>query len=278
MIDQNKGVSPRHRQILDLLRQQGRVSVDSLTQALGVTAQTIRRDLNQLYECGRVQRVHGGAVLNDSVENLGYAARQNLMVDEKDAIAKCVAALIPDHASLFINIGTTTERVARYLSDKDGILVVTNNINVASTLWPMKNLQVMVAGGLIRHTDGGIVGASTEQFIEQFKVDYAVISCSAIDGEGDVLDYDIREVDIARAIIANARSVILVADSMKFERHAPIKISNLAQIDYLVSDQNMGDKPRKMCEKFDIQLQLAAVAEAAENAAFTDADQVGGQS
>lgn len=252
-------VSPRQRQILTELSQHGTVAVDALAQALNVTPQTIRRDLNHLYTLGLVQRVHGGAILKDSVENLGYGARKTLMVEEKEAIARSVANLIPDHASLFINIGTTTEQVAKSLSDKAGILVVTNNINVASALWPMPNLQVMVASGMIRHSDGGIVGSSTEKFIEQFKVDYAVISCSAIDADGELLDYDFREVGVTKAIIKQSRSVILVADSMKFARKAPIKICNLADIDHLLTDSNISDEALQMCQSLEVATQVAQV-------------------
>ena len=254
----NTQINPRQLDILALLRKHGTVSVDPLSDMLNVTPQTIRRDLNQLFDLGQVQRVHGGAILRDSVENLGYGARKTLMVEEKDAIAHSVAALIPDHASLFINIGTTTEQAANYLADKQGILVVTNNINVASALWPMPNLQVMVASGLIRHADGGIVGSSTEKFIEQFKVDYAVIGCSAIDAEGEVLDYDFREVCVTKAIIEHARSVILVTDSMKFERKAPIKVCNLSDIDYLVTDNSISAQSLQMCETHDVQLHIAS--------------------
>ena len=261
MMNRVAGVSRRQQQIMDFLRQHGGVAVDPLAKELNVTPQTIRRDLNRLFNAGLVQRVHGGAVLKDSVENLGYGARKALMVEEKDAIARDVAALIPDHASLFVNIGTTTEQVAKYLSDKAGILIVTNNINVASALWPMPNLQVMVASGTIRHSDGGIVGSSTEKFIEQFKVDFAVIGCSAIDSEGEVLDYDFREVCVTRAIIQHARSVILVTDSMKFERNAPIRICNLSDVDYLVTDSNISSETRRMCDTHDAKLQVVSVTE-----------------
>jgi DeoR family glycerol-3-phosphate regulon repressor len=255
------GVSKRQRQIMDVLRQHGTVAVDALAKSLNVTPQTIRRDLNGLFAAGHIQRVHGGAILKDSVENLGYGARKALMVEEKNAIARSVAELIPDHASLFINIGTTTEQVARYLADKDGLLVVTNNMNVASALWPLPNIQVMVASGMIRHSDGGIVGSSTEKFVEQFKVDFAVIGCSAIDAEGEVLDYDVREVCVAKAIVSHARSVIVVTDSMKFERNASIRICNLSDIDYLVTDSNISEESKRMCESRDVHLKVVSIAD-----------------
>lgn len=265
MNNHTAGLNQRQHQIMDVLRQDGTVVVDQLVHSFNVTPQTIRRDLNQLFDAGLVQRVHGGAVLKDSVENLGYGARKKLMVEEKDAIARSVAELIPDHASLFINIGTTTEQFAKYLAEKKGILVVTNNINVANALWPMHNIQVMVASGKIRQSDGGIVGSSTEKFIEQFKVDYAVIGCSAIDAEGEILDYDFREVCVAKAIIAHSRSVILVTDSMKFERKAPIRICSLSEVDYLVTDNNISASTSEMCASHKVQLRIASIENEAED-------------
>ena len=220
-------ISSRQHLIMDYIRHHGSVQVDQLSSHLRVTPQTIRRDLNQLYDQKLLQRVHGGAVVKDNVENLGYGARKTLMADEKYSIARRTAELLPDNSSLFINIGTTTEGVAEFLFERQGILVVTNNINVASMLWPAPGLEVMIAGGSIRPSDGGIVGANAEEFITNFKLDYAIIGCSAIDSDGELFDYDLREVRVTRLIIQHARSVILVADSMKFDRRAPIRIGDL---------------------------------------------------
>lgn len=242
---------------MNFIRQHGSVQVDQLADHLKVTPQTIRRDLNQLYDLELVERVHGGAVIHDSVENLGYGARKLLMADEKAEIAKCAAALIPDNSSLFISIGTTTERVAEFLLDRSGMLVITNNINVASTLWPARGLEVMIAGGTIRHADGGIVGSSTEDFIDGFKVDYAVIGCSAIDSDGEFFDYDHREVRVAKAIIRRAHSVILVADSMKFERRAPILIGDLSQVEMLVTDDRIAPESIELCRSKEVDLKIA---------------------
>ena len=147
------------------------------------------------------------------------------------------AALIPSGASLFINIGTTTEEVAKALSGHDDLLVITNNMNVATLLYPNPKIEVIIAGGPVRRSDGAIVGESAVSFIEQFKVDYAVIGASAMDEEGALLDFDYREVRVARAIIGNARNVILVADRLKFERSAPVRIAHISNVDYFVTDQ-----------------------------------------
>lgn len=253
-------ISSRQHLIMDYIREHGSVQVDQLSAHLQVTPQTIRRDLNQLYDLELVQRVHGGAVIRDTVENLGYGARKTLMAGEKQDIARRAAELLPDNASMFIDIGTTTERVAEYLVDRKGMLVITNNINVASTLWPSRDIEVMIAGGTIRNSDGGIVGSSTEEFVHKFKLDFAVIGCSAIDPDGEIFDYDLREVRVAQAIINRARSVILVTDSMKFQRHAPVRIADLDEIDILVTDAGISAEAAELCKQRNVKLEIAGQA------------------
>lgn len=250
-------ISSRQHLIMDYIREHGSVQVDQLSSHLQVTPQTIRRDLNQLYEKKLLQRVHGGAVVKDNVENLGYGARKTLMAEEKYNIARRTAELLPDNSSLFINIGTTTEGVAEFLFDRQGMLVVTNNINVASMLWPAPGLEVMIAGGSIRRSDGGIVGSSAEEFVANFKLDFAIIGCSAIDGDGELFDFDLREVRVTRSIIKHARSVILVADSMKFDRRAPIRIGDLSDIEILVTDDGIPEAAAEMCRQREVALEIA---------------------
>jgi len=263
----NVEISSRQHLIMDYIREHGSVQVDQLSEHLQVTPQTIRRDLNQLYELKLVQRVHGGAIVKDNVENLGYGARKILMAEEKTDIARRAAELVPDNSSLFINIGTTTERVAEYLHDRSGLLVITNNINVAGMLWPARGIEVMIAGGLIRRSDGGIVGASAEEFVAKFKLDYAVIGCSAIDEDGDFFDYDLREVRVTQAIIQHSRAVILVTDSTKFERRAPIRIGNLSDVDILVTDEGLPRANAQYCHDQNVDLVIVGHPDARQSAA-----------
>jgi DeoR family glycerol-3-phosphate regulon repressor len=253
-------ISARQRVIMEYIREQGSVQVDQLATHLQVTPQTIRRDLNQLYDLEFVQRVRGGAVIKNTVENLGYGARKTLMADEKTEIARITAGIISNNSSLYINLGTTTERVAEFLTEHNSILVITNNINVASILWPLRNIEVMIAGGMIRQTDGGIVGPATEEFINRFKPDYAVIGCSALDDSGEILDYDLREVRVTQAIIRQARTVILVTDSMKLERSAPVKVGTLSDIDIMVTDDGISADFFDLCQQHNVDLKIAQCA------------------
>jgi len=244
----------RHQAILDLARAQNRVTVEAWATHFGVSVQTIRKDLNQLCDQRLLTRVHGGATLPSGVENLEYEARRRIAAEAKDAIGRAAAALIPNDASLFINIGTTTEAVSQALLDHSGLLVITNNINVANRMRIYPRFEVVIAGGVVRPSDGGIVGEAAAGFFSQFKVDYAVIGASALDEEGTLLDYDYREVKVAQAIIANARHVILVADQGKFARSAPVRIARIDQITTFVTDRCPSEAFRRLCDAAGVEL------------------------
>lgn len=245
---------PRHAEILQLAKERGRVLVDDLAGHFNVTPQTIRKDLNELCDRRLLSRIHGGALFPSGIENVEYEARRKIAADEKEAIGKAAAKLIPDNASLFINIGTTTEAVSTALLDHNGLMVITNNINVANRMRVFPSIEVVIAGGVVRGSDGGIVGEAAVDFIKQFKVDYAVIGTSAIDHDGALLDFDFREVKVAQAIIANSRHVILVADSTKFERTAPVRIGHLSQVDTFITERCDLESIRQICRDAEVEL------------------------
>ena len=247
-------LSPRHAAIIEMAKEHGRVLVDDLAVCFNVTPQTIRKDLNDLCEQRLLSRVRGGALLPSGIENMEYEARRKIAADEKDAIGRAAAQLIPDNASLFINIGTTTEAVSQALLDHSGLMIITNNINVANRMRVLPAIEVVIAGGVVRGSDGGIVGEAAVDFIRQFKVDYAVIGTSAIDHDGALLDFDFREVKVAQAIIANARHVILVSDSTKFDRNAPVRIGHLSQVNTFITDRCDVPAIRRICEEATVRL------------------------
>ncbi len=229
---------PRHEQILKLVRASGFMPIEELARLLEVTPQTIRRDINHLSEENLLQRFHGGAALGSSVENEEYATRKVKNQGEKSRIAKVLAEHIPNEASLFMNIGTTIEAVARELIvNHQHLRFITNNINVASIISRRPDFEVIITGGVVRPKDGGITGVATLDMIEQFKVDYAVIGCAGIDNDGTLLDYDYREVRAAKAMMANARQTFLVADSSKFGRNAMMKLCHIGEINALFTDE-----------------------------------------
>jgi len=227
---------PRQQNILERTRERGYVSIDELARAFTVTPQTIRRDINQMATQGLLRRIHGGAASTaSSIRNTEYAMRAGQMREEKRRIASAIAAAIPDDASLFIGIGTTTEAVARALLGHRQLKVITNNLHVAATLAGKADFEVLLAGGSVR-SDGGVVGQAAADFIQQFKVDYAVIGISGIDEDGSLLDFDYQEVRVSRTIIDNARQVLLAADSSKYGRNAVVRLGPIGLVDHLYSD------------------------------------------
>jgi len=251
---------PRQSDILQIARRDGRVDVESLASHFEVTPQTIRKDLNDLCEIEALQRVHGGAVHPSNTTNFAYRSRRELAADSKQWIGECTASLIPDNSSVILNIGTTTEQVARALRRHEGLMAITNNLNVAYILADAPDVEVVVAGGMVRKSDSGIVGGVAIDLIRQFKVDFAVIGTSAIDEDGCLLDFDYREVRVAQAILEQARTCILVADAMKFERRAPVQIGHLSDIDIFVTDAMPSNDIREICQTHKVRLEIAGAA------------------
>ena len=252
-------MTKRQSIILDMLKNNGQVLVDELVDEFSVTPQTIRTDLNELGKANKLVRVHGGARLIDGRENVEYEARRQIAASQKVLIGKAASSFTPDNESLFINIGTTTEAFSNALVDHKGLMVITNNINVASRLRSFRENEVIITGGVVRPSDGGIVGEAAVDFIENFKVDYAFIGSSAIDSDGSLLDFDIREVKVAQAIIKNARHVVLLADSTKLGRSAPVRIGHISQVDTFITDIIVDDELREVCIKSGVEVIEAQV-------------------
>jgi len=228
----------RHQEIVNLVQQHGYVSTEDLVEQFKVSPQTIRRDLNELADENKIRRHHGGATIPLSSVNTEYTTRKVMQLNEKDTIAEALAKHIPDGATLFIDIGTTPESVAKALvkNHKD-LRVVTNNINVAMILMANPDFKVILAGGEVRNRDGGIVGEATLDFIKQFRLDFGILGISGIDYDGSLLDFDYHEVRVKKAIIENSRSVYLAVDHTKFGRNAMVNLGNISELQMIITDQ-----------------------------------------
>ncbi len=250
--------NPRQLKLLDVVRASGSVTVEALAEQLGVTLQTVRRDVQRLAEEGLLARFHGGVrVPSSTTENIAHQQRESLNAAGKAAIARAVARQVPNDCSLLINIGTTTEAIARELLGHQGLRVITNNLNVAAILGTNPGAEVIVAGGVVRARDGGIIGEATVDFIAQFKVDIALIGISGIESDGSLRDFDLREVRVAQTIIDHAREVWLAADHSKFHRPAMVQLATLSQIDRLFTDQPPPDPFPALLADADVQCIVA---------------------
>ncbi|OTG65478.1 DeoR family transcriptional regulator [Acinetobacter silvestris] len=247
----------RQQQIIELVKERGYISIDELAQHFSVTPQTVRRDINQLADAKLLRRYHGGAAIDSSVMNTEYSMRLSHNLEAKQSIAKAVAATIPNHASIFINIGTTTEAVAHALLQHQGLKIITNNLNVAKILSVKEDFEVMIASGKVR-PDGGVIGQATSDFFSQFKADYAVIGISGIDEDGVLLDFDFQEVSVSKGIIENSKHVLLAVDGSKFGRHAMMRLGHLNMVECLFTDRQPDAQYVKIMNENNVSLIVAA--------------------
>lgn len=251
-------LNPRQLSMLQTVREHGSLKTEVLADQFKTTLQTVRRDIQRLTDAGVLERFHGGVrAINSSTRNTAYAERQRGHADAKQRIARTVAAAIPPGSSLFMNIGTTVEAVADRLLHHQDLRVVTNNLHVARTLSANPQCEVVVAGGTVRHEDLGVVGEAALSFIHQFKVDIGLIGISGIDPDGTLRDFDMREVMVARAIVAQSRQVWLVADSSKFRRPAMIEMAPLKVVHTLFTDATPEPDFERLLRELDVHCVVA---------------------
>ena len=243
-------LNKRQQDIINVARNEGFVTVDKLSKFFKVTEQTIRRDLTFLSENLYLARTHGGAFFQSGVSNATHDTRELIAQKEKLAIAEKVSSIIPDNSSVALNIGTTTEQVAKNLiSTHKGLKVITNNINIVNIAAHSTNCEVWVAGGKVRIGDNAVIGSIAANFIKNFKIDYAIVGISAIDEEGTLLDFDHEELLVSKAIYEQSRKIILIADANKFDRKAPYVAGNLSDVDIFVTDLKPSKNILKICKK-----------------------------
>lgn len=227
----------RHERIIRLVRENGFMPIDELAERLGVTPQTIRRDINILSDAKRLRRYHGGAAVSEETEHQDFLAKKHSMKAEKMRIAEEVANHIPDGATLFLSIGTTIEAVTDALVRlRKNLYIITNNIHVAATASGRSDYSVLITSGVVRPLDGGVTGVATLDFINQFKVDYAILSASAIEEDGSLFDNDYKEASVMQAMMQNARIRYLAADHSKLGRRALVRLADITEFDTVFTD------------------------------------------
>lgn len=205
------------------------MSVDELAAALDVTPQTIRCDIRELEEGGSLKRHHGGASSGGNLPE-GLPADRQTRCQNENAIARLIAEHIPDGSSLFVSIGTTMEAAHQSWRRRSSLRIITNNIHVASVVSARTDYTVIITSGVVRPLDGGITGVATVDFINQFKVDYAVMSTHGVESDGSLLDYDYKEVSVMQAMIANARVRFLGVDHSKFRSNALVRLGGITGV------------------------------------------------
>jgi DeoR family glycerol-3-phosphate regulon repressor len=236
MTDKDK--TTRQSQLLSRLEANRFVSLDEIATTFAVTTQTARRDLMALEAKGLVRRLHGGATLaTPPIDSPTYRRRRVENAAGKRRIGERIAELLADGSSAFLDTGTTCESVARALTVRSSLRIVTYGLRSATILSEVESFSVAVPGGFVRHGDAGVFRHDVVEFISAFKFDTAIISVSGIDEQGDMGDDDHGEVQAVRAAMRQSRRVILAVDGSKFGKRALVRLGSVAEdIDLIVTD------------------------------------------
>ena len=232
------GMSARLESILSVLRRRGFVSIGGLAKSFRVSEQTVRRDLKALEHQGLVTRYHGGAGLPSGPSDRSYESRKVRFAAEKKRIAKAVAARIPEDATVFIDIGTTMEAIAEALLDHQSLTVITNHLSAAIILSRQPKFQILLAGGILRHNDHATTGEAARVFLERFRVGYGIFGIGAISADGELLDYNYRDIDVSTMAMRISRRKFIAMDHSKFEADAVVHVGSVADIDAIFTDRS----------------------------------------
>lgn len=226
--------------ILQIVQEHGAVSVGALADTLGVSTQTIRRDLETLGDEDGVRRTHGRVELAEGRGNTPFDQRAGTNLVGKRAIGEQAARRIPDGATLFVSIGSTALAVARALHRRKELTVITNNLSVAMALSEEVSNRIIVPGGELRLPDRDFVGEEVVEFFERYRAEYAVFGTAGVGADGSLLEFHQAEVRASERMRRNARRSILVIDHSKFGRLAPSAGAAIGEIDLVICDRPPG--------------------------------------
>lgn len=248
---------PRERQaaIADIVRGHGRVTVDALVSRFGASAETIRRDLTVLADKGVIHKVHGGAVAPHGTGEDPFQQRMGHNVAAKRHIAKLARALVEPGDTLFIDTGTTTLMFAEELDGIEGLTVITNSVEIAKVISEREEAaDLFLVGGAYNADNRQTVGLMALRQIESFRGSRAMITIGTMDAASGAMDYNIEEAQVARAMIENSRSAVVLADSSKFDRIAPFSVGSLDRFDALVCEREPGEALRRALDEAGVEV------------------------
>jgi DeoR family glycerol-3-phosphate regulon repressor len=229
--------SKRHGEILRLLGEEGTITIASLAERLGVSLETVRRDVRPLTDDGTILKMHGAVSLPFLSGEAPFERRMRENAEAKRLITRMVAATIRDGESIMLDTGTTTSFLARELLGHRRLTVVTNSSDIARTLSTVNGNRVYMAGGELRSDSGAAFGVSAIDFIGRFSVSHAVISIGAVDALTGLMDYDLEEAEFARTVLSRGQRSLVITDHTKFGRQGLVRVCGFDGFSELATDQ-----------------------------------------
>lgn len=229
--------SERQQQILDLIRDQSRITLSEISDNFGVSEITIRRDVKMLEDMGAVQRTHGGVVYYVELDDQAPVVKRQLThQDAKIRIARYTASLVKDGDSIFLGSGSTASYVAQYLKNHKRLTVTTNAVTVIQELATQEHINLIVLGGMLRPSELSMIGHITEQALREVRVDKVIVGMRGIDLTAGLTSDYLPEVMTDRAIMDMSGKVVIVADSSKIGHIASAYVAPIERMTTLITD------------------------------------------
>jgi DeoR family glycerol-3-phosphate regulon repressor len=229
--------SKRHGEILRLLNEEGTITIASLAERLGVSLETVRRDVKPLADEGAIVKMHGAVGLASMAGEAPFERRMRENAEAKRLITRMVAATIRDGESIMLDTGTTTSFLARELLGHRRLTVVTNSSDIARTLATVNGNKVYMAGGELRSDSGAAFGVTAIDFVSRFSVSHAVISIGAVDAVAGLADYNLEEAEFARMVLSRGQRSLVVTDHTKFGRQGLVRVCGFDGFSELATDR-----------------------------------------
>jgi DeoR/GlpR family transcriptional regulator of sugar metabolism len=234
----------RQSTILDHVRRSGGVRVSELTDLLGVSDMTVRRDLDVLARNGLIEKVHGGATLASasSLDEPGFEAKSSRELSEKEAIGRTAARLVRPGTAIALSAGTTTWALARYISHVRDLTIVTNSVRVADVLQQGSGNPTVILTGGVRTPSDALVGPVADLAIRSLHFDVFFLGCHGMDPQAGLTAPNLAESETNRSFIRGARTVVLAADHTKWGTVGLSSFANLSEVDILVTDRGLSEE------------------------------------
>lgn len=251
----------RQQRIAELVSGRRSIRVSELVEIFSVSDETIRRDLDALARDGLIRRTHGGAVATSTRHESDYGRRLLEREAEKQAIGRLALDFVGDGSTIILDSGTTVLQLAKAMTAKTNILVVTNAITNVIELNQAPNVSVVMTGGIIRPDTWDAVGDLAVNSLKELHVDQTFLSISAVSIDGGLTYPSLEEIAVKRAMIQAASEVTLLADSSKFDREALVRVAPLSAVARIISTPGLSAEMKRAIADLGIELIVAEVGD-----------------
>jgi len=249
----------RHQIILDKINKEKYLEVLDLCELLNVSAVTIRKDLKFLEEKGLLFRTHGGASLeNPYINEKPINEKEKISVEEKNGIAQAAAQLIAENDSIIIASGTTIQALAKFISPKNKLTVITSSLYVVLHLINHKNIEILQLGGYIRHSSASVVGNYATQILDNISCHKLFLGVDGIDLDYGLSTTSLKEAQLNKKMLASAQKTIVLADATKFGKKSFAKICGIDEVDEIITDKGISDLTVKALQEKGVSVNIVS--------------------